>query len=194
MGPGRAQDRTQARVWMAPLRDSNRLLGLSETRHLMVSGDRDKGGSNLRKLEGGGEDFEFSAALNLTLFYRASIENPQFGGHKSKLSKDNLRGEFLPSSVRYVLTPPHPRFQVFGDFGWVLGPLLLAGREVFLPKLAIKYCRLQRKCHRETSLWASEARQPQCQRKTKGGGKLRGGENIPYKPHPKNGFGLPSDL
>ena len=30
MGPGRAQDRTQARVWMAPLRDSNRLPGLSE--------------------------------------------------------------------------------------------------------------------------------------------------------------------
>ena len=30
MGPGRAQDRTQARVWMAPPRDSNRLLGLSE--------------------------------------------------------------------------------------------------------------------------------------------------------------------
>ena len=30
MGPGRAQDRTQARVWMAPPRDSNRLLGLSD--------------------------------------------------------------------------------------------------------------------------------------------------------------------
>ena len=34
MGPGRAQDRTQARVWMAPPRDSNRLLGLSEFGHL----------------------------------------------------------------------------------------------------------------------------------------------------------------
>ena len=31
MGPGRAQDRTQARVWMAPPRDSNRLLGLSDS-------------------------------------------------------------------------------------------------------------------------------------------------------------------
>ena len=30
MGPGRAQDRTQARVWMAPPRDSNGLLGLSD--------------------------------------------------------------------------------------------------------------------------------------------------------------------
>ena len=30
MGPGRAQHRTQARVWMAPPGDSNRLLGLSE--------------------------------------------------------------------------------------------------------------------------------------------------------------------
>ena len=30
MGPGRAQDRTQARVWMAHPRDSNRLLGLSD--------------------------------------------------------------------------------------------------------------------------------------------------------------------
>ena len=34
MGPGRAQVRTQARVWMAPPRDSNRLLGLSEMWHL----------------------------------------------------------------------------------------------------------------------------------------------------------------
>ena len=33
MGPGRAQDRTQARVWMAPPRDSNRPLGLSEMWH-----------------------------------------------------------------------------------------------------------------------------------------------------------------
>ena len=32
MGPGRAQDRTQARVWMAPPRDSNRLPGLSDLR------------------------------------------------------------------------------------------------------------------------------------------------------------------
>ena len=30
MGPERAQDRTQARVWMAPRTDSNRLVGLSD--------------------------------------------------------------------------------------------------------------------------------------------------------------------
>ena len=37
----------------------------------------------------------FRGSLNLTPFYRDSIENPQFGGHKSKLFKDNFRGEFL---------------------------------------------------------------------------------------------------
>ena len=49
----------------------------------------------------------FQGSLHLTPgpFYRDSIENPQFGGQKSKLSKDNFRGEFPPSNARYVLTP-----------------------------------------------------------------------------------------
>ena len=50
----------------------------------------------------GGENFEFSRVPELTLFKRDSIETPQFGGPKSKLSKDNFRGELPPlySSVR----------------------------------------------------------------------------------------------
>ena len=51
----------------------------------------------------------FRGSLNLTLFYRNSIENPQFGFQKFKLSKDNFRGEFPPSDVWYVLAPPYPR-------------------------------------------------------------------------------------
>ena len=54
------------------------------------------GGSNLRKLEGGG-NLEFS---NLTPFYWDSSENHQFGGQKSKLSKNNFRGEFPPLAFR----------------------------------------------------------------------------------------------
>ena len=43
----------------------------------------------------------------MTLFHRVSTENPQFGGQKPKLCKDNFRGEFPAlSNVRYVLTPP----------------------------------------------------------------------------------------
>ena len=56
----------------------------------------------------------FRGSRKLTLFYRVSIENPQFGGQKSKLCKDNFRGEFPPppSSVRYVLTPPYPGLRI----------------------------------------------------------------------------------
>ena len=68
-----------------------------------------KGGVKSPKIRGGVKIFNFRGSLNLTPFYRDSIENPQFGGQKSKLSKDNFRGEFPPpSSVRYVLTPPIP--------------------------------------------------------------------------------------
>ena len=44
------------------------------------------GGSDLRKLERGGEHFEFSEPLRLTPCDRHSKENPQFGGQKFKLS------------------------------------------------------------------------------------------------------------
>ena len=50
----------------------------------------------------------FRGSRNLTLFYRDSKENPQFGGQKSKLCKDNFRGEFPPPSSVRVLTPPYP--------------------------------------------------------------------------------------
>ena len=68
------------------------------------------GGSNLRKLEAGVKILIFGGFRNLTLFYRDSIENRQFGGQKSKLCKDNFRGKSPPpaSGVRYVLTPPIP--------------------------------------------------------------------------------------
>ena len=70
-------------------------------------GDRDRGGSNLRKLEGGGcENFDFSGSRNLTLFYRVSIGNPQIGGQKSKLCKDNFRGEFPPPLAFGTSWPP----------------------------------------------------------------------------------------
>ena len=71
-------------------------------------GDRDRGGVKSPKIRGGLKILTFQGSLNLTLFYRDSKENPQFGGPKSKLSKDNFRGELPPSSVRYVLTPPIP--------------------------------------------------------------------------------------
>ena len=64
-------------------------------------GDRDRGGVKSPKIRGGGENFEFSGPP----FYRDSIENRQFRGQKSKSSRGNFRGEFPPSSVRYVLTP-----------------------------------------------------------------------------------------
>ena len=60
------------------------------------------------KIREGVKILDFRGSLTLTLFYRDSIENPQFGSQKSKLSKDNFRAEFTPSSVRYVLTPPIP--------------------------------------------------------------------------------------
>ena len=79
--------------------------------------DRDRGVSNLRKVEGG-EDFEFSGALTLTPFYRGSIENPQGVGQKSKLSSGNFGGKFPPSSVRYVLTPSYPNLRISEVLGY----------------------------------------------------------------------------
>ena len=65
------------------------------------------------KIRGGGENFEFPGAPEIDP-YRDSIENPQFGGQKSKSSGGNFRGEFPPpSSVRYVLTPPIPVSELF---------------------------------------------------------------------------------
>ena len=77
----------------------------------VMLGDRDTGGSNLRKLEGG-ENFEFSGAPEIDPFLqRFDRESPIYGS-KSKSSRGNFRGEFPPSSVRYVLTPPIPVSEV----------------------------------------------------------------------------------
>ena len=57
-------------------------------------GDWDRGGGKSPKIRGGVKILNFRGSRNLTLFYRDSIENPQFGGQKPKLSKDNFLGEF----------------------------------------------------------------------------------------------------
>ena len=68
------------------------------------------GGANLRKLGGGGlRILNFRGSLNLTLFYTDSTNDPQFGGQKSKLSKDNFRGEFPPPSDATGHNVPLPR-------------------------------------------------------------------------------------
>ena len=68
------------------------------------------GGIKSPKIRGVVKILNFQGPLKLTPFYRDSIENRQFGGQKSKSSKSNFRGEFLPpSSVWYVLTPPGSR-------------------------------------------------------------------------------------
>ena len=72
-------------------------------------GQRDRGGSNLRKLEGGGENFDFPGAPeidpSLQRFYRKS----PIWGPKVQVFEGQLSGRFPPpSNVRYVLTPPIP--------------------------------------------------------------------------------------
>ena len=67
------------------------------------------GGVKSPQIRGGVKILNFQGPLNLTLLYRDSTENRQFGGQKSKFSRGNFRSEFPPpSSVRYVLTPPIP--------------------------------------------------------------------------------------
>ena len=65
-------------------------------------GERDRGWSSFPELEGG--NFEFSGApeMNPFLQTRDSIGIPQFGGQKSPLLGVDFRGEFPPSTVRYV--------------------------------------------------------------------------------------------
>ena len=59
-------------------------------------------GYQISEIRGGGvKILSFRGSRNLTLFYRDSVENPQFGGQKSKLSKDNFRGEFPPPPLPY---------------------------------------------------------------------------------------------
>ena len=55
----------------------------------------------------------FRGSLDLTPFYRDSIENPQFGGEKSKLFPRTTSGESSPPlqlSVRF--DPPYPGVRV----------------------------------------------------------------------------------
>ena len=71
------------------------------------SGDRDRGGGDLRKLEGV-KIMNFQGTLKLTLFYRDSKENRQFGGQSPSLRGATFGASPPPSSVWYVLTPPPP--------------------------------------------------------------------------------------
>ena len=64
------------------------------------------GGVKSPKIRGGVKILKFWGSRNLTLFYRDSIENPQFGGQKSKLSKENFRGEFPPPLAFGTFWPP----------------------------------------------------------------------------------------
>ena len=79
---------------------------LKSSQHGPLFEDRDKGGSNLQKLEGRVKILNFQGPLKLTPCYRDSIKIHQFGCQKSKSSRANFRGESPPSSFRYVLTPP----------------------------------------------------------------------------------------
>ena len=54
------------------------------------------GGVKSPKIRGGVKILNFQGPLNLTLFYRDSIDIRQFGGQKSKFSRGNFRGEFPP--------------------------------------------------------------------------------------------------
>ena len=69
--------------------------------------DRDRGVKS-PKIRGGVKILNFQGPPKLTAFYKDPIEYSQFGGQKSKSSRGNFRGEFPPSSFRYVLTPAIP--------------------------------------------------------------------------------------
>ena len=81
-------------------------------------GDRDRGGSNLRKLEGGWNFWifgEFDPCLQR--FY-----SPQFGSQKCKLSKDNFRGKFPHPLAFGTFWPPLSRSPILGNFRVISGP------------------------------------------------------------------------
>ena len=61
----------------------------------LTFGDQDREGSNLRKLEGGG-NLNFPRPLKFTPVYRDSIENRQFAGQKSKTSRGDFRAYSPP--------------------------------------------------------------------------------------------------
>ena len=66
---------------------------------IRMLGDRGRGGSNLRKIEGV-NILNFQGPLKLTSFYRDSIENRQFGGQEAQVFEGNFRGEFPPSEMQ----------------------------------------------------------------------------------------------
>ena len=73
-------------------------------------GDRDRGGSNLRTPEEGGENFEFSGVPEFDPFLQRFYRKPLNEGVKSPSFPRATFGASSPppSSVRYVLTPPIP--------------------------------------------------------------------------------------
>ena len=54
------------------------------------------GGGQISEIRGGVKTGNFQGSRDLTPFYNDSIEAPYFGGQKSKLSRENFRGEFPP--------------------------------------------------------------------------------------------------
>ena len=79
-------------------------------RRALLLGDPGIEGVKSPKIRGGVKILNFRGPLNLTLFYRDSIENPQFGSQKSKLSKDNFRGELPPPPLAFgTFWPPLSR-------------------------------------------------------------------------------------
>ena len=67
------------------------------------------GGVKSPKIGGGVKILNFRGSLNLTPFYRGSIEILNLGESKVQALHRQLSGRVPPrSSVRYVLTPPYP--------------------------------------------------------------------------------------
>ena len=104
MGPGRAQDRTQARVWMAPPRDSNRLLGLSEIRIAHPKSQADA--KSFFSLPCKPIPPKFSGAADSPLKFRGwSVRNPLLYSVFLRFRPLNLGGEMSPPKFRgYGLT------------------------------------------------------------------------------------------
>ena len=81
------------------------------------------GGGQISEIRGGVKTGNFQGSRDLTPFYNDSIETPYFGGQKSKLSRENFRGEFPPSTpscVWCVLTSSIPFSDAWrrAQYGW----------------------------------------------------------------------------
>ena len=80
-------------------------------------GDRDRGGQISENKGGGVKILNFQGPLKLAP--QRFIEDRQFGGQKSKVSRGNFRGEFPLPPLTLSTFCPYPSFQVYQ--GWSLG-------------------------------------------------------------------------